>query len=244
MDSRLQLIAGTVGRGRGRYEGGRFILPDRSSRLVLAVASLEVNGAILQGSWTKRVGSGVGTAVAAAQLGAVTGLFVGGMALVGPYALSGAAIGAGLGLFGGGAIKKSLVQILFDDDTGFIAICDGALPDRIRGELKALETARKAGNVALQVQAPPRALPMPAASEPVETVAKPGVFEKVRGASQGAVVAGQEAAKVVADRAGQAAAQAASLASSVAGRVTDGTSTALGAVGRIGRRFRGSRQDG
>jgi hypothetical protein len=207
--AKLQLVSGTFGPGRAQYDAGVFRLPGRVSIGVERVKVLEINGTILQSAWGKRLGSGVSVAVAGAQIGVVAGLFTGGIALVGPYALTAAAIGAGVGLLGGGNISKALIQVVFDDGQGFVGISESALPQQIRSDLA---VARKAAS---RVVLPP---PSPKLLAEPKAPSGPGLISRVTAgaqrASQAAIGSSKEAAKGAAEGVSTAAQETAKRASS------------------------------
>jgi hypothetical protein len=132
--SRLEIVAGDFGRGKGRYRAGLFTFPRSEARGVEEVASVESNATVLQRDWLGAARGAMKGAAASAPIGAVATIFASPIKAIitaGPAALTAGAIGAGIGAVSGGTKNMSLMQVEFRDGDGFVAIAPTHLPDKV-----------------------------------------------------------------------------------------------------------------
>lgn len=77
----------------------------------------------------------IGGGIHAAPAAMVVGLFVAPLAMVGAIGLTAAAVGAAVGALGAGT-ERVLIQVIFDDSRGFIAVCDSTVGEQIAADAK------------------------------------------------------------------------------------------------------------
>jgi hypothetical protein len=192
VEPKLELISGTFGRGEGRYHEGVFALPNRERRSITNVARIEVDTS-LQGN--SRFGKALKNALDFGVTGTVLGVLAAPAAIAsGPFGLTIGAIATGIGLFGGGRERISIVHIVFEDGADLVAIADAKLGPFLARERSVLGPRKNTPALA----APP-ALPAPQApqaeSAGEETVAVLWSAETVKsGVAAAAGLAGRAAA--------------------------------------------------
>ena len=159
MEPKLELISGTFGRGEGRYHEGVFALPNRERRSIASVARIEVDTS-LEGN--SRFGKALKNAFDFGVTGTVVGLLAAPAAIAsGPFGLTIGAIAAGIGLFGGGRERISIIHIVFEDGADLVAIADATLGPFLARERSLL--GRQKNTPALA--APPAPPPPPPAPQ-------------------------------------------------------------------------------
>jgi hypothetical protein len=196
VEPKLELISGTFGRGEGRYHEGVFALPNRERRSIASVARIEVDTSLEGNSC---FGKALKNAFDFGVTGTVVGVLAAPAAIAsGPFGLTIGAIAAGIGLFGGGRERISIIHLVFEDGADLVAIADAKLGPFLARERSLL--GRQKNTPALAAPpAPPPALPAPQA-EPAgeETVAVLWSAETVKsGVAAAAGLAGRAAATAV-----------------------------------------------
>ncbi|GBU17252.1 hypothetical protein AOPFMNJM_3169 [Methylobacterium jeotgali] len=140
--ARMELIAGSFGTGRADWINFEFHLPRKQRLPIEAIASVEENGEYLERSFLGFLSGGAKGAVGIGATAAVVGLFAAPIAAVGAIGLTAAAIGGGLGAFGGSIERKLLMQVIAADGRGFVAICERDVPGEIRKAVSAAHAVR------------------------------------------------------------------------------------------------------
>lgn len=128
------IVAGSFKAGNGSYIDGVFYLPKKQKRSVVCVVNVELNATVVQNSAMRALGSGVKNAVVLGPVIMIAGAFAFPAAAIGTVGIAAAAIAAAIGLMGGGAENKALLQVVFDDGAGFVAVCHTDLADQIRND--------------------------------------------------------------------------------------------------------------
>lgn len=155
--SRLELIAGNYGTGRADWINFEFRLPKKQVLPIEAVASVEENGEYIEKSFFGALKDGAGGALGLGATAAVVGVFVAPLAAVGAIGLTAAAIGGGMGVLGGGAERKALLQVVGADGRGFVAICETGLASEIRKAIAVAHSMRmRAFEASTQPESKPR----------------------------------------------------------------------------------------
>jgi hypothetical protein len=212
--ARLELVAGDFGRGTAKYDTGEFRLPGRRLQNIANVIAVEANATIIEKHWGRALGDGVRNAAGLAPVAMLVGVFAAPLAAVATIGVAAAAVGGAVGLLGGGAQNKLLVQVTFAQGTGFIAVCDTEVAKTITDDVRLVraqvERARKqqepqrrfwpfAGtgtapvteitDLAARSAALPAAPPLEALTSPPPTSdsSEPGFFDGVTAAAQNAV---------------------------------------------------------
>lgn len=147
--SRLEVIAGNYGTGRAEWINCEFRLPKKQLLPIEAVASVEENGEYIEKSFLGAIKDGAGMSFGLGATAVVVGVFAAPLAAVGAIGLTAAAVGGGLGVLGGGAERKALLQVIGADGRGFVAICEKGLATDIR---KAIAVAHSMRMRAVQTQ--------------------------------------------------------------------------------------------
>ena len=137
---RFRSIAGSFGARNIDYDGCVFQI-GRTTYAVERVVAVEENAKILESSWVSGLKNGATLGAAAVPVGALTGLFVTGSLAVAPFVVTAAAIGAGIGYMGGKSIDRALIQVVFDDQRGFVAIAEKTAADVLRRDLAVAKAA-------------------------------------------------------------------------------------------------------
>lgn len=190
--ARLALVAGDFGTGSAQYEAGEFRFSKGRLQSISNVIDMEANATVVQKHAGRAILNSAKNAAALAPVAMVVGVFAAPLALVGTIGIAAAAIGGAVGLLGGGAETKSLIQVKFEQGTGFVAICEQELAATITNDLALMrahverERARLApprkGWFTGRSTAPePTPLPgLPAPPPPPEsTAAAPGIIDSV-----------------------------------------------------------------
>ncbi|MBY0259573.1 hypothetical protein [Methylobacterium sp.] len=131
---RIELVAGDFGTGTAWYEAGEFKLPKRRLQSIANVSAIEANATVIEKHWGRALIAGAKNAAGLAPLAMVVGIFAAPLAAVGAIGIGAAAIGGALGLLGGGAETKALVQVTFEQGTGFVGICEIATAETMRND--------------------------------------------------------------------------------------------------------------
>ncbi|MEN3213580.1 hypothetical protein PUR23_26660 [Methylorubrum populi] len=140
--SRLELVAGNYGTGRADWINFEFRLPKKQVLPIEAVVSVEENGDYIEKTFLSSLKSGASGAVGLGATAAVVGIFAAPLAAVGAIGLTAAAIGGGLGVFGGGIERKILLQVMGADGRGFVAICEIEMAADIRKAISVAHSLR------------------------------------------------------------------------------------------------------
>ncbi|GJD92494.1 hypothetical protein BHAOGJBA_6048 [Methylobacterium hispanicum] len=190
--ARLELVAGNFGTGRADWINFEFHLPRRVKLPVEEIASVEENGDYLERSVLGFLKGGASGAIGLGATAAAVGLFAAPLAAVGAIGLTAAAIGGGIGAFGGSVERKVLLQVVALDGRGFVAICEKEVPAEIRKAVSVVHALRmRQPAVTTETPKPVRSLwgraprPVaPAAIVAATTIAAPGVAAALPAPSQ------------------------------------------------------------
>lgn len=154
---KLELIAGNFGTGRADWINFEFHLPKKQRLPIEAIVSVEENGEYLEKTFLGFIKGGATGAVGLGATAALVGVFAAPLAAVGAIGLTAAAIGGGLGAFGGGTERKVLLQVMGADGRGFVAICEPELPAEIRKAVSVAHAMRmRARGSEAEAQTKPR----------------------------------------------------------------------------------------
>lgn len=134
----LQLVAGDFGKGNATYDVGEFRLPGRRLQGAIHITSVEANTTVIEKHWGRAVVDGVRNAAGFAPVAMLVGVFAAPLAAVGTIGIAEAAIGGAIGLLGGGAANKVLLQVTFEQGTGFVAVCDAEVAKAIADDARLL----------------------------------------------------------------------------------------------------------
>lgn len=170
--ARLELVAGDFGRGTASYDTGEFRLPSRRLQNIANVISVEANATVIEKHWGRALGDSVRNAAGLAPVAMLVGVFAAPLAAVATIGVAAAAVGGAVGLLGGGAQNKLLIQVTFEQGTGFIVVCDAALAKTIADDARLVRAqAEREG----RLREPPRRFwPFGGAGEaPVAAIAAP-----------------------------------------------------------------------
>lgn len=231
--ARLEIIAGNYGTGRGDWINFEFHLPKKQRLAIEQIASVEENGEHLERSVLGFLKGGASGALGIGSAAAIVGIFAAPLAAVGAIGLTAAAIGGGIGAFGGSVERKVLMQVLGADGRGFIAICEKDVPGEVRKAVSvahALRMRQREAEAAVQA-AKPRLTGIwerrPKAAAPVVTAVVPAAALALPEPAEVPALDMQAGEDGIFTVAGNAIAATAESAGSIASDAYDATSEAI-----------------